>query len=220
MSARLVVTLVWTLSCAPSFGWSDPVNPPKRPVVVYLRTNSGQSTQPVQEMKREANALMDSAGYSLEWRNLSGQAAEAVEAPIVVVELRGICQPLEHPAALPPLATPSSLASTAVSDGEVLPFSWLECETLSRMLAPVLPNDDRRTDFLYGRAMGRLVAHELYHILTKGRDHDGGGIGKSRFSAQDVLSEHFVFDTPALAKLREPVSGGVDSVDELDDASR
>ena len=70
MSAHLFATLVWLLSSAPCFGWADLVNLPKRPVVVYLRTNPGQPDRPVEEMKREANALMDTAGYSLEWRNL------------------------------------------------------------------------------------------------------------------------------------------------------
>jgi hypothetical protein len=216
-----LVTLVWILSCAPCFGWSDLVNPVKRPVVVYLRTNAGQPNQPLQEMKREANALMDTAGYRLEWRSLTGQPVEAVEAAVAVVELRGICEVPEPSAALVPLEAASSLASTAVSNGEVLPFSWLECGTLSRMLAASLTGDDGRQEFLYGRAMGRLVAHELYHILTKRREHDGGGIGKSHFSARDVLAEHFVFDSPAVGRLREPVAEAEDiSFESLGDAGR
>jgi len=214
MSAHLFATLVWLLSSAPCFGWADLVNLPKRPVVVYLRTNPGQPDRPVQEMKREANALMDTAGYSLDWRNLPHETVEPVDAPIVVVSMHGICQPPQRPDTLTPLVGPSSLASTAVSDGEVLPFSSLECETLSRMVAASLAKQESKQDFLYGRAMGRLIAHELYHILTKTRDHDNGGVGKSHFSAKDVLADHFEFDNTTLAKMREPVADDADSSEE------
>jgi hypothetical protein len=155
-------------------------------------------------MKREANTLMEAAGYDLEWRSLPHETAEPVEAPIVIVAMHGICQPPQRADVLPPLIAPSSLATTAVSEGEVLPFSSIECETLSRMLGAPLAKQEKQ-DFLYGRAMGRLIAHELFHILTKTRDHDIGGVGKSHFSAKDVLADHFEFDTTTLVKFRAPV---------------
>jgi len=219
MSARLVAALVGLLSSAPCFGSPDATNPGKRAVVVYLRTSTGQRAEPVQAMQKEANALMETAGYHLEWRTLPGDNSIAVDAPIVVVELRGNCQSPTGSIPLAPLTRPSALASTAVSDGEVLPFSWVECDTLSRMLAAPLSKYENKQEFLYGRAMGRLIAHELYHILTKTRHHDTDGVAKPRFSAADVLTEHFSFDTPTLAKLREPVASS-DSAEELEDETR
>jgi hypothetical protein len=186
---------------------------------VYLRTNPNQRAQPVQEMEREANALMDSAGYRLDWRDISEGSSDAVQAAIVVVELHGTCEPPRRPDLVPPLAAPSSIASTAVSNGEILPFSWLECDVLSRMLAAPLAKAESKQDYLYGRAMGRVIAHELYHILTKTRDHDEGGVAKSRFSTSDVLADHFTFDNPTLAKLREPVAVD-DTMDEFEDLGR
>jgi hypothetical protein len=95
----------------------------------------------------------------------------------------------------------------------VLPFSWVECETLSRMLAPALSKYGVPQDYLYGRAMGRLVAHELFHILTMSADHDDGGVAKSSFSVRDMLADRFTFEATALTKLEsaapdEDATGG------------
>jgi hypothetical protein len=59
-----------------------------------------------------------------------------------------------------------------------------------------------RRDFLYGRAMARVVAHELYHVLLKTADHAHAGIARSCFTAEDLLTEHFEFEGATLAKLR------------------
>jgi hypothetical protein len=109
-----------------------------------------------------------------------------------------------------------------VVNGDVLPFSWLECGTLSRMLAPALNGAGSRRDYLYGRAMGRLIAHELFHILTHTRGHDAGGVAKPYFSAQDILAEHFEFEASTLARFQEPAGADVteESGEGLEEAGR
>ncbi len=85
--------------------------------------------------------------------------------------------------------------------GKILPFSWINCETLTEMLAPSLSGKESgQRDFLYGRAMGRLLAHELYHTLSNKRGHSESGVGKATFSANDVLAERFTFDRSVLAQ--------------------
>jgi len=204
MFARALAAMCCLLNIALSAERPEPVAPPRREVVVYLRTAAGQPAQPVEEMKREAKALLEPAGYTLAWRRLPNAVGEVVDVPLVVVELRGTCQAPRRGDELAPLLNPSSLASTSVVNGDVLPFSWLECGTLSRMLAPALTAMGSRRDYLYGRAMGRLIAHELFHILTHTRGHDMGGVAKPYFSAQDILAEHFEFEASTLARFQEP----------------
>jgi hypothetical protein len=206
VSARLLPTLVWVMSVAPCFGSPEPVGPAMREVVVYLKSAEAQPTRTVEAMKREASALMEPGGYNITWRDLPENAADAVDAAVVIVELRGTCQAPKHAEVVTPLIAPASLASTAVANGEVLPFSWLECGTLSRMLAPELAKHDRGLDSLFGRAMGRLVAHELVHVLANTTHHAGGGVGKPYFSAKDVLAERFEFEKETLVQLRAPAS--------------
>jgi hypothetical protein len=204
MSARLLATLVWVMSVAPCFGSPEPVGPAMREVVVYLKSAEAQPTRALEAMKREASGLMEPGGYRVTWRDLPESAADAVEAAVVIVELRGACQAPKHAEALPPLIAPASLASTAVANGEVLPFSWLECGTLSRMLAPEIAKHDSGQDSRFGRAMGRLLAHELFHVLTNTTHHANEGVGKPYFSAKDVLAERFEFETETLVQLRAP----------------
>ena len=209
MFARVLAATCCLLEIALCSERPEPVAPPRREVVVYLKTAAGQPTPPVEEMKREANALLEPAGYTLAWRRLPNAVGEVVEVPLVVVELRGSCQAPRRGDELAPLLNPSSLASTSVVNGDVLPFSWLECGTLSRMLAPALNNSGSRRDYLYGRAMGRLIAHELYHMLTHARGHDAGGVAKPYFSAHDLLAERFEFEASTLARFQEPAAAGV-----------
>jgi hypothetical protein len=152
-------------------------------------------------MKREVTALLGSIGYGVEWRDRAA-SSEATSASLILLELRGSCQAPAHPSEIVPLTKAASLASSAVVDGAVLPFSWLDCNTLTRLLAPAFAKaNNNKFDYLYGRAMGRLAAHELMHVLSGRVDHDDAGVGKPYFSAKDILSDHFAFENETIAAL-------------------
>jgi hypothetical protein len=141
---------------------------------------------------------LQSAGYQVLWKSLGNSSDSA--SVVAVVELRGACRVPEANVSVKPVQRGASLASTAVEGDQVLPFSWINCETLTELLAPELARAaPGERDFLYGRAMGRLLAHELYHLLANTREHADAGVGKSSFSAKDLLGEHFTFDGSTLA---------------------
>lgn len=170
-------------------------------LVVYLRTDSLQPARPVEIMKRELAPMMLLAGYRVEWRDAPDKIG-STPSFLVVVEMHGSCaMPAGSFASDVAAPETKTLASTAVSDDNVLPFSFINCSGLTRMLAPLIASEaGARRDFLYGRAMARLLAHELYHILANTRDHDGEGIAKSHFSFSDLLTERFEFEHTTLAK--------------------
>jgi hypothetical protein len=215
MFARLLAILICLWVADPRFGRAEPASPPARGVVVYLRTDPGQPSQPIHEMTHEADALMATAGYTISWRVLGSSSRDAGDNFLAVIELRGVCQAPQPNTPVESLATGMSLASTAVVDGKVLPYSQLECENLTRLLAAALMKEttDKR-DYLYGRAMGRLVAHELFHVLVGTRDHEGSGIAKRFFTAKDVLAEHFEFELAALEKFRDSPSADSGTAEE------
>ncbi|SPE41839.1 conserved exported hypothetical protein [Candidatus Sulfopaludibacter sp. SbA3] len=187
--------------------WATSDGPANSELVVYLRTDSLQPPRPVDIMKHELASLMLSAGYRVEWHTPQNKG-DTTAGTLVVVELRGACS---MPAGSfgPDIAAADTrtLASTAVSDDTVLPFSTVNCAGLTRLLAPMLaPEGGARRDFLYGRAMARLLAHEFYHILANTRDHDRDGIAKPHFTFTDLLTEQFEFEHTTLAKMqRQPV---------------
>jgi len=153
-------------------------------------------------MKRELARLMQTAGYELEWRGPQDSHIDT-DAFLGVVDLRGNCE--APPRSLSPGSTlpdMADLASTFVSDGQVLPFSWVNCGNVTKLLAPALLDQPAaRADFVFGRAVGRLIAHEFYHMLLKTREHTRNGVSKPCFTAADLLTDSFEFEEAALAQL-------------------
>ena len=212
MYARILVVLVCFIGAVLRPGLAEPVNPPHRKLVVYLKTAPGQPQPPTDEMKREVDTLMEGAGYTVSWRYPGDFGQDEGDAAVIVSEFQGICEVPRPGTTLAPPETGTILASTAVSDGEVLPFIGVDCATVARLLAPELPNEAARRNFLYGRALGRVVAHELFHALTGTREHDDSGIAKHSFRASDILAEQFEFELATLKRFRESttVASGTD----------
>jgi hypothetical protein len=200
MSARLLA-LVCLLQFGLRVGRSEPVLPTDHELVVYLHAGTFRNSPSLTYMQSEVDVLMRAAGYRVDWRMAGESSTDADAAALVVVELRGVCQAADPAAQIDPLPQGSLLASTAVSDGHILPFSWVHCDSLTALLGHSI--DGTLQDFWYGRAMGRLIAHELYHILSNEREHADSGVAKSAFSAQDLVAEHFEFELATLATLRE-----------------
>jgi hypothetical protein len=55
------------------------------------------------------------------------------------------------------------------------------------------PLEDREER--YGRALGRVLAHELYHIFANTMRHASMGVAKGSYSVQDLLSDDFQFES-------------------------
>jgi hypothetical protein len=172
-------------------------------LVVYLRTGGKQPAAPLTQMKRELSAIMHQAGYRVEWRSLDTVRGTDADAPLLaVLELEGVCGlSAGHSDSEP--AGPSSLATTTITDGQVLPFSRLNCTALTRVVSSALAKDaGAQRDYFYGRAMARVVAHELYHVLMRTTEHARSGVARSCFSTSDLLTERFEFEGATLARLR------------------
>jgi hypothetical protein len=172
--------------------------------VVYLRTGGHQPAAPIEHMKRELSALMREAGFRVEWRSLDSEQRDSTDGPyLAVLELNGTCGIGPWAPNVAAEVRTSSLASTSVSDGHVLPFSKVNCAVVTRSVMPALLREaGAQRDFLYGRAMARVVAHELYHVLLKTPDHAHTGIARNCFTAEDLLTERFEFEGATLARLR------------------
>jgi len=79
--------------------------------------------------------------------------------------------------------------------GEVLPFIGLDCD-LTRGIT------GQQADPIFGRALGYLVAHEIFHALTRTVRH-GRGLMKSKLCTHDLLGNRLAFDAQELAILAE-----------------
>lgn len=181
---------------------------PGEELMVYLQPGDSLSAVALTEAKVELTSVMHGMGVQVDWWDpAKSPASTAPGANLIVADFKGACSVLARSAlqsaetvrALP------ALADTSISDGHILPFAHVNCEALSRFIGPVLAHQPgAQRELLLGRAIGRLLAHETYHILLQTRDHSPSGIAKARFSTTDLLAERFEFEPAAMAKLHEP----------------
>ena len=168
-------------------------------VTVVLDFDGPYSDRSVEQMKRETEGIFKTAGLHLEWRT----RADAGRGPyenLVVVHFKGKCV-LEPVPILYDERGP--YAFTYNSDGAVLPFSEVECDHVTASVQSAMGVDDHaRPDYVMGRALGRVVAHELVHILTKSGTHARDGVAQTALSGRDLIGPPIRLTREDMDKLR------------------
>jgi hypothetical protein len=152
-------------------------------------------------MWQETGSLMRQVGYRV--RQLA-TAHQVYAAFLVVVEMEGRCTP-ETPATIP--AAARRLASTVIEDGRIIPLIKVSCTALQQFLASELASKPD-APFLYGRALGRLLAHELYHVAGQTTQHTPSGVTQAAVSVNELISEQFAFCKAAVEKLHPSLAYG------------
>ena len=170
-------------------------------ITIYTQFAHPPSAQAVAYMKTELDAIMAAPDLHFDWHSLDEVNGHEVMAELVVVRFEGACQP----DSLPFLdATRGPLGWTQVSNGEILPFLDVDCDRIRQLLnttfARAVPAERLR---LMGRAMARVMAHELYHFLTKTTKHSSSGVAKASYSAADLTSAYLRFEEAELDLVRE-----------------
>jgi len=97
-----------------------------------------------------------------------------------------------------------ALGWTHLSDGALLPFADVDCEKIRRFIAPaVAGGEDRERDLLLGRALARVLAHEMYHIFANTSRHTAFGLAKPFYTAYELIGDSFTFHEKDRKLLRE-----------------
>jgi hypothetical protein len=155
-------------------------------LTVVINFKGSYSAPAIREMQREAGAIIKASGISLEWRSRS-ETADLSFNDLVVMTFKGACVFNPMPMVVDELGP---YATTRITDGEVQPFGEVDCDhVVSSMHNAMAGGDFARADLLLGRALGRIVAHELVHMLTKSAQHGKEGVEKSSLSARQLIAE-------------------------------
>jgi hypothetical protein len=144
----------------------------------------GQYSQvAVREMGREAAHILKQSGLSLRWR--VGAPAQSVNGLLVVVKLRGRCD-MDGSASF---LVPGPLGWSDAVNGTILPFSDLACDNIRGAVQSAISDGNVvRGNVLLGRAMGRVLAHELYHIVADTSQHSRGGVTQAALTPRQLTS--------------------------------
>ncbi len=176
-------------------------------LTVFLGFDDQHSDLSVQEMKREVASILGPAGLRVDWRYLADPREDESYADLAVVRFNGKCQVegvglvFSDPG---PSGATAALGLTRTSNGQILPYSEVDCNQIRRLIGPALHGaPSREQESALGRALGRVVAHELYHILANTKSHDRCGVAKKSYSPNDLVAGRLEFQPSASKMLRE-----------------
>jgi hypothetical protein len=156
-------------------------------LTVILDFKGPHSRTSLNEMKRESGLILSASGVLLDWRVLGEDPPESYH-DLVVMSFKGAC---EYGLVSPSDEVRGSLAATRMINGEVQPFGEVDCDrVVSSARNAMSRSDHTRGDLLIGRAMGRVVAHELVHMLTKSTQHGTEGVEKPSLSGEQLIGEY------------------------------
>jgi hypothetical protein len=169
-------------------------------LTVILDFKGPHSAASLSEMEREAGLIMKSSGVQIDWRLASDQASHF--GNLVVMTFRGSC------VFGPPSRRyyePGPYASTRITDGEVQPFGDVDCDRVVATAGDAMAEDTDylRGDQLVGRALGRVVAHELVHMLTRSNRHGAEGVAKASLSGKELIEESLTLSIPDIERVKK-----------------
>lgn len=153
------------------------------PVTAVVLPGGRYSKVAIREMGREAARILKQSGVFLRWR--VGVPTQSVNGRLVVVKLAGRCDMDGEPAFL----VPGPLGWAHEVDGTMLPFSDLACDNIrGAVQSAMVGGNEIRGNVLLGRAMGRVLAHELYHIVADTSDHGRDGVAQAALSTRELTT--------------------------------
>lgn len=153
------------------------------PVTAVVMPDGRYSRVAIREMGREAAHILKKSGVSLRWH--LAEPSQGVNGLLVVVKLVGRCD-MDGP---PAFLTPGPLGWSHEVNGVVLPFGDLDCDNIRGAVQSArLTGSQLRGNVLLGRAMGRVLAHELYHIVADTAEHGQDGVAQPALSARELTS--------------------------------
>ena len=169
-------------------------------LTVVFQFDGPHSEKSFQEMKLELNAILKDSGIQIDWRERNQVRSSDSFANLVVVKFRGACK---IGPAVDRESEPGPLAFTNTSDGAILPFSEVECDRVRSTLLRARPGQDYgHSEIIFGRALARVLAHELYHVLAGTESHSHQGITQRALSGADLVSDQLELDPAELDRMR------------------
>jgi len=169
-------------------------------VTVILNFEGPGSQISIDTMEREAGLILKSSGLQLGW-GMMGQDPHAEYKDLVVVTFRGSC---EFDPWRSQTLEPGPFAFTHITNGEVMPFAEVNCDrVLSAVRDAMLGRGYAGVDQFIGRALGRVVAHELVHMLTRSTQHRSHGLQQPALSPRQLIEPQLSLDAFDVNRLQQ-----------------
>jgi len=160
-------------------------------ITLYTQFQKDPPPEVLAAIQGELAKIMSPIGLRFEWAPLAASRGH-VSADLAVVAFRGRCDASNLALSV---SAPLALGWTEVSDGVVLPFSDIDCDGIRAFVRfKLLHMDKASRDEAYGRAIARVLAHELYHVFANTPRHASRGVARASYTAGELLSPVFRFE--------------------------
>jgi len=193
----------WLLFCLavgvlPAAG--EPREAPVATITLYTQFQQDPPKVMLEAIQAELESIMSPMGLHFLWRSLSAASGSEVSVELAVVHFKGNCDVTSHEPHNPGLG---ALGRTYVSDGSILPFGDVDCDRIGSFVQQGLMALDRDgREGAFGRAVGRVLAHEIYHIFANTVRHGSAGVGKAAYTVRELLCDCFQFEERESQALR------------------
>jgi hypothetical protein len=175
----------------------EPRNSDPAPIDLYASFQQAPPPEVLEAIQGELNRIMIPAGMPVRWRQV---ASNEVSVELAVVKFVGRCDAfrIAHPRS--PIG---ALGWTHMSDGVILPFTDIDCDAVRNLTeARLFGESPRDRDVSFGRALARVLSHELYHILARTTHHDSCGVARATYTAAELLAPEFRFERDEAKAMR------------------
>ena len=154
-------------------------------LTVILDFRGVHSEPSIREMERESGSILRAAGLNLDWR-LRDQTSGESYPNLVVMTFNGTCK--FDPA--PRVYDESGpLASTKTTNHVIQSFGQVDCDhVIGTARSAMASLDYKHGDLLVGRALGRVVTHEIVHMLTHSAEHGRDGVFEAALSGKQLIA--------------------------------
>jgi hypothetical protein len=167
-------------------------------ITIVVDFDGPRSEQSVKEMKREFDGIMRDSSLTFEFRTRA-EAAQSSAPGLMVVRFKGKCvfEPVPYL-----IDERGPLAYTYSTSGAVQPFAEVACDRVTRTMRSAMSGGDfANGDLLLGRALGRVLAHEVVHMLTRSGHHGTAGVFKTALSGSQLIAPELRLDPEDLERI-------------------
>jgi hypothetical protein len=170
-------------------------------ITIVLDFDGPHKEQTVAAMKQEFEGIVKETALEVGWRTREQAQHEALNN-LVLVKFKGKC--ILDP--VPYLYDERGpMAFTYSTDGVVQPFSEVACDKVTTVVrSAMFGGDFAKADQLLGRALGRVLAHEVVHMLTRSGDHGHDGVARRSLTGIQLIAPELRLSPEDLARLVDP----------------
>ena len=169
------------------------------PLTLIVESEKPLAPQALSEMRLELDRIVSGSNLRIDWRLRDDLKSGESVSDLIVVKFHGACRMQWEPAVSDGRGP---LAFTHSSNGEILPFSEVSCDKVRGLARSAMTFADlARGDMLMGRALARVLAHEVYHILSRQQKHSSTGLFKRSLTGSQLIAEEYRFSDKDLHRL-------------------